>query len=137
MKPHEARAMRLRQDQAKAARGAQLEEYLHNGGATTEVVPHLIPTEADLQQAVGEVRALVRRANRTRKGSRRMKVLDQLVSAAGRLVFVERVLELDRLERAALTPARLVAMSKLGAGDIRERMARWQGEAPSGLEVPS
>lgn len=126
--------MRRQQDAARAARGEALEAHLQAGGETSAVVPELIPTDGDLTDATRDVRRLIRRAERAPRGPRRNKVLDDLVVAIGRLVFVERVMELDRLERAGLTPARLVVMSKIGPDDLRARLARFQGE--TGLEVP-
>ena len=126
MKPDEARALRRRQDQARAARGADLETYLQSGESTAAVVPGLIPTEVDYHAALGQVRALVRRANRTDR-NRRAKVLDDLIFATARLVFVERVCDMDRLARAALTPAALVSLSRVAPGEVQARMDRWQG----------
>lgn len=133
MKPNEIRAMRLRQDAAREARGRALEEFLQSGERTDRVVPELIPDRAAHAVAVREVRKLVRLAERTPRGPRRGKLLDELIGAMARLVFVERVMAKDELERAALTPAALVLLSRVGREDLKGLYDRMRGE--SGLEV--
>ena len=134
MKPQQARAMRLRQDAERAARGDALESYLQSGQPTTTVQPDLIPDGTALTVARREVRSLVRRAERTPR-DRRGDVLDDLLFALARLVFVERVMAKDRLERAALTPARLAVMSRVSPDDLRRRLSELQGEPR--VAVPS
>lgn len=133
MKPHEIRAMRQAQDAARQARGRALEDFLQSGEPTDRVRPDLIPDAAALSVAAREVRKLVRMAERTPQGPRRMKLLDELIGAMARLVFVERVMAKDELERAALTPAALVVLSRVGRDDLAALYDRMRGE--SGLEV--
>ena len=133
MKPNEVRAMRQRQEAEKVARGRALEEFLQTGQRTDRVVPELIPDSVAHAVAVREVRKLVRLAERTPRGPRRAKLLDELIGAMARLVYVERVMALDGLERMALTPARLVLLSRIGPEDIQRLYVRMKGE--SGLEV--
>jgi len=133
MKPADVRAMRQRQEAGRQARGRALEDYLATSEPTDRVVSDLIPDGAALAVAVREVRKLVRMTERTPQGPRRMKLLDELIGAMARLVFVERVMAKDELERAALTPAALVVMSRVGREDIDALYRRMKGE--SGLEV--
>lgn len=127
--------MRQRQEQQRTARGQALEDFLHGDGDNRRVVASLIPLEADLVVAQREVRKLMRRADRSVRGPSRSKILDDLVGALARLVFVERVLEMDRLERAALTPAQLAEMSRvIGPEDLQARLAGFRGEG-SRVEV--
>jgi hypothetical protein len=125
--------MRQRQEAARTARGRALEDYLATSEPTDRVEPDLIPDSAALTVAAREVRKLVRMAERTPQGPRRMKLLDELIGAMARLVFVERVMAKDELERAALTPAALVALSRVGREDLTALYDRMRGE--SGLEV--
>lgn len=106
------------QDQAKQARGEALEAFLRTGEPRDEVRPDLIPDAAAHRDAVREVRRLARVANRAPRGPRRNGLLDELVAAMRRLIYVERVLDLEPLERAGLTPARLVVLSRTGAADV-------------------
>lgn len=133
MKPAEVRAMKQRQEAERVARGRALEEFLASGERMDRVVPELIPDSAAHVVAVREVRKLVRLAERSARGPRRAKLLDELIGAMARLVFVERVMALDSFERMALTPARLVELSRVGRDDIARLHRRMSGE--SGLEV--
>jgi hypothetical protein len=129
MKPDEARRRRMRAEQDAAAHSERLEHFLRTGAPRDQVRPELIPTPEDHREAVRQVRALVKRAERTAKGPRRAKVLDQLMVAMARLVFVERVMEIeDPVARAALTPARLVGLSVIDPDDLTALWLRMKGE---------
>ncbi|HEY4094509.1 MAG TPA: hypothetical protein VGM33_03315 [Baekduia sp.] len=114
-----------------AARGEALTAFLKGEEPTTKVVPELIPTEKHLREALGEVRRLSRAAERQSKGSRgRGRKMDQLVFAMGRLVAIERVMEMDPLQRAGLTPARLAVIAdSIRPDDLRARLASLHGES--------
>lgn len=127
MKPDEARRRHLAAKQRRAAAGEMLEEAITSG--ITKVRPDLIPTEEDRVAAARRVRELISQANRQPKGARRSKTLDRLILALARLVYVERVLALDRLERAGLTPPALWEMSSIGPDDLRDRLASMRGES--------
>lgn len=132
MKPAEARRRRQLAEQAAAARGAALEAFLRlRAGAAETVVPDLIPDEAEGRRALREVRRLAQAAERQPKGSSgRGRKMDQLVFAVGRLVAVERVLAMDVLERAALTPRALAEIADgIRPEDLRERLASLHGES--------
>jgi hypothetical protein len=128
VKPREVRAMRVRQEQERAARGKALEEFLHSGADTTKVQRELIPAERDLREALREYRRSARVWAGAR-GVKRMRLLDETMIALARIVYLERVLALDPLERAGLTPAQLVALSRIHPDDLRARLARFQGES--------
>lgn len=129
MKPAEARARRKKAERERAARGDRLEHFLRTGAPRDQVNADLIPGAEEHRAASREVRELVKRAERTPKGPRRGKVLDQLMVAMARLVFVERVIAIDDpVARAALTPARLVALSVIEPGDLEKLWGRMKGE---------
>jgi hypothetical protein len=110
VKPAEVRRLIRAQEQAREARGEALETFLRTGEPRDVVRPELIPDAAAHREAVREVRRLVRLANRAPRGARRSGLL--------LLIFVERVLELEPLERAGLTPARLVVLSRTSVADV-------------------
>lgn len=131
MKPQEARRRRKLAEQQVAARGAALEAFLKGEEPANKVVPELIPDEAALTRALGDVRKLVRASERQPRGSSgRGRKLDQLVLAIARLVAIERVLAMDPLERAGLTPRRLAVIADgVRPDDLRERLAVLHGES--------
>lgn len=131
MKPDEARRRRKLVEQMRAARGEALDAYLRGEKPGGRVVPDLIPDEAERGRAVDVVRRLAAQADRTARGSRARSVkMDQLVLAVARLVAVERVLALDPLERAGLTPRRLGEIADgIRPADLTERLAVMHGES--------
>lgn len=137
MKPNQARAIHQREQQRRATLGDALADYK---GDRSVVVPDLIPNEQDLSNALRHVRKLANQTERTPMGPRRRKKLDDLMFAVARLVFLERVMELDSLVRAGLTPAALWELSKLAPGDVLARVKLLNGQAPpkpdSGLILP-
>jgi hypothetical protein len=135
MKPDEARRRRKAREADERSHAERLEHFLRTGEPRDQVRPELIPTAEDHRAASREVRELVKRAERTPKGARRAKVLDQLMVAMARLVFVERVMEIeDDVARASLTPARLVALSVIEPGDLEKVWLRMKGDGAVLLE---
>jgi predicted component of type VI protein secretion system len=128
VKPNEARRRRLQEKAAATARGDALEAFLRGGGDSAEVRPDLIPTAEDHVAALREYRKAARLVAGA-LGVKRARLMDGLVFALARIVYVERVLALDPLERAGLTPARLVMLSKVHPDELQERLARFQGDA--------
>jgi hypothetical protein len=128
MKPDQARRLRQAREAAQAARGEALEAFLRTGEPADMVRPELIPGAAEHREAARAVREAVSRASRA-DVSKRRKALDELTRAMARLVFVERVIDLDELERVALTPARLFALSFVSPGDLERLRARMAGRS--------
>jgi hypothetical protein len=128
VKPAQARRLREAREAAQAARGEALEAFLRTGEPADTVRPELIPGAAEHREASRQVRKAVSRAGRAVVGNQE-KALDELVRAGARLVFVERVLELDDLERAALTPAALYRLSFVSRDDLRRLLARMAGRS--------
>lgn len=131
MKPPEARRRRQAAEAQVAARGAALEAFLKGERPTSGVVPDLIPDEVEGRRALRDVRRLALAAERHPKGSSgRGRKMDQLVFAVGRLVAIERVLAMDPLERAALTPRELARIADgVRPEDLRARLASLHGES--------
>ena len=106
------RIERKQLEQEKAARGERLEEFLRNGGPVDRVVPELIPTEKDRDALYAQIVKGFRLAERQPRGAGRNRKLDALVAPLARLESVERILALDPLQRAALTPQRLAVIAQ-------------------------
>lgn len=128
MKPKEARARRAAAAREREAAGERLTAFLAGGGDRSQVVPELIPDDADHVAANRAVRQLIRQAERQPRGAARTRKVDELIAAMARLVFVERVMALDALERAGLTPARLVVMARVREDDLHARLRQMKGE---------
>jgi hypothetical protein len=128
MKPREARAMVRAQEAAREARGEALEHFLRTGEPRDEVRPDLIPGAPEHRVASREVRRLTNLARRAPAGPRRNGLLDELTVAMRRLIFVERVIEMDPLLRASLTPADLVRLSTTTADDVQALYLRMAGK---------
>lgn len=123
MKPKDARALvRAREDMEESRRRA-LEHRLRTGGEELdEPIPELIPTEEDLAAAWRRLRKGMRRAIAVPRGPRRSKVLDnEVIPAIARIVYLERVLKLDELDRASLTPRRLRVLSTVTKPAVQTR----------------
>jgi hypothetical protein len=134
MKADEARRIRRAHEAARENRARGLEEFLRTGERTDRVVPELIPDSVALSVATREVRRLVRVAERTPRGKRARK-LDELCAAMRWLIYVERVMALDPLERAALTPAALSELGRVSRDDVVALYDRMRGA--SNVEVAS
>lgn len=118
MKPADVRALRQRKEAARETRARTLEDFIATGERTDRVVPELIPDDVAHAVAVREVRKAIKLADRTPQGPRRAKLIDELRAAMRWLIYVERVMALDPVERAALTPARLVVLGRVGREDM-------------------
>lgn len=132
MKADEARRIRRARDAQRENRAHGLEDFLRTGERTDRVRPELIPDSTAHTVAVREVRRLVRVAERTPRGKRARK-LDELRAAMRWLIYVERVMALDPVERAALTPAALSVLGRVSREDVLALYDRMRGV--SGLEV--
>jgi hypothetical protein len=128
VKPAQARRLREAREAAQAARGEALEAFLRTGEPADTVRPELIPGAAEHREASRQVRVAVSRAGRA-DVSKRQKALDELTRAMARLIYVERVIALDDLERAALTPAALFRLSFVSPEDLERLRARMAGQS--------
>jgi hypothetical protein len=134
VKADEARRVHRARETARENRARGLEEFLRTGERTDRVVPELIPDSTALTVATRDVRRLVRICERTPHGQRARK-LDELRAAMRWLIYVERVMALDPLERAALTPAALSLLGRVSREDVLALYDRMRGA--SGVEVAS
>lgn len=113
---------RKAREREKAARGEALEEFLRSGRPVDKVVPELVPTEEDRDRVQKELVDAMRLAERQPRGPGRNRKLDACVSVAARLEAIERVLAMDVLARAALTPQRLsVIAHAVSPEDVHQR----------------
>lgn len=138
MKPEEARRRRRLIETAKAARGEKLELLLQGKRSIDVVDREAIPTAEDLVKAKREFKRIVRRMSGTSKltnAGRYDDYLNELMVCLARIVFIERVLALDPIERASLTVAQVVALSGISPADLTRRLAKLRGE--TGIVVPS
>lgn len=137
MKPDELRRRRKLAETAKAARGEKLELMLKGKQPIDVVEREAIPTEADLQKVRREFNRIARRIGKTNKLTNRGRYndyLNELMVCLARMIFIERVLEKDALERASLTVAQLVALSAIEPAHLTRRLGRLRGE--TGIVVP-
>lgn len=129
MKPQEARRQRLALEQAAKVRGERLEAVLRHGAAPDKPRPDLVPDEHDKARTLRDYRRFARlAAGETQGSTKRDRLLDLAVVELARLIYIERVLELDPLDRAALTPARLTMLSVVDPAEIRRRFEALQGD---------
>lgn len=129
MKATDARRLRRARDAQREARERGLEEFLRTGERTEAVIPELIPDESELKAATREVLRLVRVCERTPRG-RKARKLDELRAAMRRLVYAEKVMALDPVERAGLTPARLTMFQAgITADDVGALYRRMAGDS--------
>lgn len=144
MKPNELREARKRAAAHRADKEKQLEAWIQGKNPLTEVKPELIPNQDDFHEAVDQMNVVLRRMERGFHGAgaakRRQRTLDELLVRMATVVVYERVVDLDPIERAGLTPARLVALSKIEPADIdylRDRLTRpGAAKAPAPLLIP-
>lgn len=138
MKPAEARALRLAKEAAVKAADERLLEYVSGPARAERIVPELIPRAEDEVKAIGAVRRLARQAERTTREKRGPK-LDELAEALRRLIYVQRVLAMDPLERAALRPSQLIELTRIDRSVLLAKMKalpdRHIGTALVGAEV--
>lgn len=138
MKPDELRRRRKLLETAKAARGEKLELLLQGKKPIDVVEREAIPTEDDLSKVRREFNRVARRLGKTNKLTNRGRYndhLNELMVCLARMIFIERVLEKDALERASLTVAQLVALSAIKPEDLSRRLSKLRGE--TGIVVPS
>jgi hypothetical protein len=128
VKPAQARRLREAREAAQAARGEALEAFLRTGEPADTVRPELIPGAAEHREASRAVREAVSRAGRVDARKYR-KAVEDVRRAMARLIYVERVLALDDLERAALTPAALYRLSFVSPEDLERLRARMAGRS--------
>lgn len=137
MKPDQARRMQKAREAQRAALGDALMDF---AGDKRQVVVDLIPKAEDLEKTLKTMWKLVRQTERTPRGPRRNKKLDELMLLVGRVVYLERVMALEPLERAGLTPFALFELSKMAPSDIVARVKVLNGQEPpkkpSGLILP-
>jgi hypothetical protein len=128
VKPAQARRLREAREAAQAARGEALEAFLRTGEPADTVRPELIPGAVEHREASRQVREAVSRAGRAGV-AKRQKARDEVVRAMARLIYVERVIALDDLERAALTSAALFRLSFVSPEDLERLRARMAGRS--------
>jgi hypothetical protein len=128
VKPAQARRLREAREAAQAARGEALEAFLRTGEPADTVRPELIPGAAEHREASRQVREAVSRAARVDARKYR-KAVEDVRRAMARLIYVERVIALDDLERAALTPAALFRLSFVSPEDLERLWARMAGRS--------
>lgn len=137
MKPNEARARRRAAEAQQQAAGDMLRAYLEDEtNPLDKVVPDLIPTEEDRERLAREILRLGRRAEKQPRGAARNRKIDEMLPLVGRLVLVDEVLALDRLERAGVTPRRLRAIAaRVTPEAMQAKVAELNGVAPAGPRV--
>ena len=125
MKPFEARRRRAARIHAKAMHSERMQAALAD--TPDRPTPHLVPDEPDRVHTLREYRRMARLAAGEAVGSSKFdRYLDRMIVELVRLIWIERVLALDPLERAALTPARLVVLSMVEPGEIKRRLGALQ-----------
>jgi hypothetical protein len=144
MKPGELREARRRAAYHRAQKEKDLEAWVAGRNPLTEVNADLIPTDEDFRTAVDQMNTVLRRAERGFRGAgadkRRQRTFDELLVRMATVVVYERVVDMDPIERAGLTPAKLIALSRIEPRDIeylRRRLTRPDAaEDPKPLLVP-
>jgi hypothetical protein len=126
VKPEQLRALRKAQAIVDAtenvARRQMIEAAIH-GGAGERPIPEVIPEPEDLVDAQRELREACRQADRAPRGPARNRKMDaKVIPAMARVIYLERVMELDRLERAALTPRRLRDFMDITRDDLQGKL---------------
>jgi hypothetical protein len=133
VKPNELRARRKREQEAAKVRGEKLEAFLRSGEPKDLPAPHLAPDDSDRVAVLREYRRLVRLAAGEMRGTaKHASLLDRAVVQLARLVFIERVLAVERSDpvaRLALTASDLVRLSVVDPEEIRARLNALQGES--------
>lgn len=124
MKPGEARARKQILEAQRAARGERMERFLRDGGDVEQVQPELIPTEDDRAAADRELRQALHEVERLdRHSRRRTKLMDsKVIPAMAKVIYIDRVLRLDPLERAGLRPRQLAALSMIRPSDLQTKL---------------
>lgn len=127
VKPAQARALRKRNEAVAEARRIVTGEVLAGGAIASQRAPlDLVPTARGLRRWQGKAGVLLKTAEAS-EGAEREKALDELVEAMRQLVYHERVLALDRLQRAALTMGELFELAMVSPADLEAKLAVWRG----------
>jgi len=134
MKPNEARQQHLAREQARKVRGERLEAVLKTGAAPDKPRPDLVPTATDKRNTLRQYRRFARLAAGEMQGSAKYEqFLELLIVELARLIYIERCLALDELDRASLTPARLMVLSVVDPAEIKRRLDALQDDGTRGL----
>lgn len=125
MKPEQLRAIRKAQAIVDAteneARRSMIEAAIH-GGQGERPIAEVIPQPEDLDDARRELRRRLRQADRAPAGAPRQRKLDLVIPAMARVIYLERVMKHDRLERAALTPRALRDLMDISRDDLQDKL---------------
>jgi hypothetical protein len=126
MKPEQLRAARKAQEILDAtenvARRQMIEAVIHNG-AGEHPIPELIPHPEDLDAARRDLRGACRQAGRAPHGVARDRKVDaKVIPAMARVIYLERVMGLDVLQRAALTPRQLRDFMDITRKDLQDKL---------------
>jgi hypothetical protein len=126
VKPEQLRAARKAQAildaTENAARRQMIEAVIHNG-AGEHPIPELIPKPEDLDDAQRELRRACRQADRAPHGVARARKVDAgVIPAMARVIYLERVMKLDLLARAALTPRQLRDFMDITRKDLQDKL---------------
>lgn len=128
MKPEHAKRLRKAREAMVDAQGESLRAFLAGESPMDQIQPDLIPTEREHNELRAAIRRINVAAHRHPRGSsayeRKAKPLPMLIA---RLVVVERALQLDRLERAALTPRMLADMAHVSHAEIEAKARELAG----------
>lgn len=136
MKPEQARALTINY-LLKNRPQFDVKAYLEQNPNKSDAVPlDVLPSEKDLDEAMAEAHKLMKLLERlNRHQIRYQRKLDELVRVMARIVFIERILEIDRIERAGLKAPRVLELATVTPDDLSRRLARMRGDL--GLEVPA
>mgnify|MGYP006921302394 CR=1 FL=1 len=127
VKPAQARALRKRNEAVAEARRIVTGEVLAGGAIASQRAPlDLVPTAAGLRRWQGKAGVVLKTAEAS-EGAAREEALDELVEAMRQLVYHERVLALDRLQRAGLTMGELFELAMVSPADLEAKLAVWRG----------
>ncbi len=133
--------LRAHRRQLERARDVLREEYIEArrrellGLEPNAIVPELIPSERDFRVEERALRRAAARAKLAEPGTAKRRRLQAAVFVqAVQVLYVRRVLMLDPLERAALTPARLLALHREAETETAEQVSRAAAEARAGRE---
>lgn len=141
MKPEQLRALRKAQAIVDAtenlARRTMIEAAIH-GGAGEKPIPEVIPQPEDLDDAQRVLRRLLRQADRAPRGPARSRKMDLVIPAMARVIYLERVMKLDQLERAALTPRALRDLMDITRDDLQGKLTELRfGVGQESVEIDS
>lgn len=126
-KPDELRARRVAREKfEQAEREYGLEQARRSLLALPEgPAPRaMVPDESDLRVIAREIRKSARYAEQSRRDAgKRDRHMLAVIGRTAWLVYIERVLALDELQRAGLTSSQLAAFAAVSWADVRGRLA--------------